>query len=414
MNDTSTISLPVLPIRNGVVVPNMVITVALESSESRSAVDAANNSGGRVLLLPLMDDVYARIGVVSQLEEVDRGKRGPRAAVVRTLHRARVGRGRPGSEDALWVEVEPIPEPDQHSAEVTSLGREYRAVVAEILEHRGMGAIAERITDMDDPGQLADLAVYSPDLSLERKLLLLETVDIGERLELVLGWMKEILADIELRERVRRETAEKIDKTQREFLLRRQLEEIRKELGEGTGDLVGDYKARMAKAGLPEDVQKAVERELDRLERIGEQSPEHSWIRTWLDTILEVPWSARSEERLDLTHAGAVLDEDHTGLEDVKKRIIEHLAVRKLRAERGVQAEVTRDTRGSGAILLFVGPPGVGKTSLGESIARALGRKFVRVALGGVHDEAEIRGHRRTYIGARPGRIVRALTEAGA
>src|SRR5205823_12973502 len=166
-------------------------------------------------------------------------------------------------------------------------------------------------------------------------------------------------------------------------------------------------------------VREAVEREIDRLERTSEQSPEHSWIRTWLDTLTELPWGQRSDDRLDLTEARAILDADHTGLDDVKERIVEHLAVRKLRRQRGLdEAGNADDTTvpargGSGAILVLVGPPGVGKTSLGESVARALGRKFVRVALGGVRDEAEIRGHRRTYVGAQPGRLVRALKEAG-
>jgi len=203
-----------------------------------------------------------------------------------------------------------------------------------------------------------------------------------------------------------------MEKTQREFLLRQQMAAIRKELGEdGADDAVGEYRTKLVERDLPEAVREAVTREVDRLERTGEQSPEHSWIRTWIDTVFELPWGTRTDDDLDIARARAVLDADHTGLDDVKDRVLEYLAVRKLRAERGLS---DAGGRGSGAILVLVGPPGVGKTSLGESIARAMGRKFVRIALGGVRDEAEIRGHRRTYVGARPGRVVRALTEAGA
>jgi ATP-dependent Lon protease len=414
LEDVRTLTLPVLPLRSGVVVPNMVVTLTLESAEARAAVAASENRGGRLLLLPRRGEDYARVGVVAQIEQIDRGGSVARAIVVRSLSRATVGSGRTGPDEALWVDVVVASEPETYDDSVRHLAREYRAVVSEILEHRGMGAVAERIGGLDDPGQLADLAVYSPDLSLEKKTELLETIDVGERLSKVLEWMREVLADIGLRERIRQETTEDLDRTQREYLLRRQLEAIRKELGESDGSLTEEYREKTASAELPAPVKNAVEREIDRLERTGEQSPEHSWIRTWLDTILEVPWSIRSEERLDLDHARRVLDADHTGLDDVKERIVEHLAVRKLRAERGLDGDRSDGyPRGSGAIILLVGPPGVGKTSLGQSVARALDRAFVRVALGGIHDEAEIRGHRRTYVGARPGRIVRALIEAG-
>jgi ATP-dependent Lon protease len=330
------------------------------------------------------------------------------SALIAGMARARIGGGQAGSGDVLWVEAEPVSEDDPGLRDEMA---EYRAVVGEILEHRGVGPIAERILDVDDPGQLADLAVYSPDLTLEQKVEVLETIDVRERLAKVQRWMDEILADITLRRKVRDEATERIDKTQREYILRQQLEAIKTELGEGAGDVTSEYRKQLADTELPEAVAEAVTREIDRLERMSEQSPEHSWIRTWLDTVFDIPWSVRSEDNLDLTAARRVLDADHTGLDDVKERIVEHLAVRKLRTERGLGAP--EEGRRSGAIVLLVGPPGVGKTSLGESVARALGRHFVRVALGGIRDEAEIRGHRRTYVGARPGRIARALTEAG-
>ena len=267
--------------------------------------------------------------------------------------------------------------------------------------------MADRVLGIENPSQLADLAVYSPDLSLEQKIELLETLDIRERLGKLMSWMGEVLADLTLRQKVRDSATERIDKSQRDYMLRQQLEAIKKELGE-EGDAASEYRQKLTEVDLPEQARDAVEREIDRLERMSEQSPEHSWIRTWLDTMFDIPWGETSEDRLDLDEAWAVLDADHTGLADVKERIVEHLAVRKLRKERGLE---NAGNLREGAILLLVGPPGVGKTSLGESVARALGRKFVRVALGGIRDEAEVRGHRRTYVGARPGRIVRALIE---
>ena len=279
---------------------------------------------------------------------------------------------------------------------------------------RGARQFAERLREVTDPSQIADLAGYSPDLSLAQKVEVLETVDVEQRLRLVLGWARETLADLSLRQQIKTSVEEGMEKTQREFLLRRQLDAIRKELGELDGNADDGtpehFRGLIASRELPDAVLRAVEREITKLEHTSEQSPEHGWIRTWLETVLELPWGVTSEDHLDVKEAAQVLDEDHDGLEDVKERILEYLAVRALQVERGL---VPVSGRGAGAILALVGPPGVGKTSLGESVARALGRKFVRVSLGGVHDEAEIRGHRRTYVGAQPGRLARALREAG-
>jgi ATP-dependent Lon protease len=388
----------------------MVVTVSIESDEARRAIAAAESSGGHLVLVPRLDGEYASVGTIAEIQEV--AGDGRSAALIAGIARAQIGAGSLRDDDVLWVAVKRLDAPDVHEEHLLDLATEYRAVVSEILEHRGIGAIADRILDIDDPGQLADLAVYSPDLSLAQKIELLETVDVEERLRLTMGWMKEILAGLTIRQRVREDASERIDKSQREFVLRQQLEAIREELGEGEGDLVSEYRTRLADAGLPEAAHEAVEREIDRLEQMSQQSPEHGWIRTWLDTVFDVPWGTATEDQLDLVAAREVLDTDHTGLDDVKERIVEHLAVRKLRKERGVDAAGERG-RGDGSIVLLVGPPGVGKTSLGESVARALGREFVRVALGGIRDEAEIRGHRRTYVGARPGRIARAVIEAG-
>ncbi|HEX2737344.1 MAG TPA: endopeptidase La, partial [Acidimicrobiia bacterium] len=294
---------------------------------------------------------------------------------------------------------------------ITELAREYRALVSGIAERRGAGRLAEALQGVTDAGALADTAGWWPDLALALRVELLETIDIGDRLEQVVGWARDALAELDVADKIRNDVTDGMEKQQREFLLRQQLAAIRKELGDDTEeDVIEEYRRRVDESGLPDGARDAATREVDRLERMSDQSPEHGWIRTWLDTMLDVPWGDRSDDRLDVTEARQILDEDHTGLDDVKDRIVEYLAVRKLRADRGLAATTGR---GQGAIVALVGPPGVGKTSLGESVARALGRKFVRVALGGVHDEAELRGHRRTYVGARPGRIVRALTEAG-
>ena len=404
MAETRELILPVLPLRNGVVFPHMVVTLRIETDEGRRAVAAAGESEGLILLVPKVNGDYASVGTVARIQDATGA-----AVVVEGIARARVGAGRTGDDGALWVDAEQYPEADVHDEALDELADEYRAVVREVLDQRGMGGVAERILGIEDPSQLADLAVYSPDLSLEQKVELLETLDIRERLGKLMSWMGEVLAGLTLRQKVRDSATERIDKSQRDYLLRQQLEAIKKELGED-GDTTSEYRQRLDDADLPEKAREAIEREIDRLERMSEQSPEHSWIRTWLDTMFEVPWGEASEDRLDLDEAWAVLDADHTGLADVKERIVEHLAVRKLRAERGLDGA---GDMSEGAILLLVGPPGVGKTSLGESVARALGRKFVRVALGGLHDEAEIRGHRRTYVGARPGRVVRALIESG-
>ncbi len=408
------VTLPLLPLTSGVVLPGMVFTMALESDEARAAVEAARTSGGRLLLVPHIEGKYASVGVIAEVMEEGALPGGLEAAAIQGVRRATIGTAVPGTGAALWVEAEPLEEGVVSPAAV-ELAREYRAVLENILLSRGAGRIASQLREVTEPGRLADVAGYSPDLSLAQKVEVLETIEIEARLRLVLGWARDTLADLTLRERIKTDVEEGMEKTQREFLLRRQLESIRKELnqldgGVGEGSEPDDYRAKLAERDLPEAVRVAVQREVDKLERTSEQSPEVGWIRSWLDTVFELPWGVESEDRLDIAEAARLLDADHDGLEDVKERILEHLAVRKLQAERGL-APV--DGRGSGAILALVGPPGVGKTSLGESVARALGRKFVRVSLGGVRDEAEIRGHRRTYVGAQPGRLVRALREAG-
>jgi ATP-dependent Lon protease len=481
MASTSTpLTLPVLPLDDEVVLPGMVVPLDLSDSEVRAAVEAAQAaaSGGdkpRVLLVPRIGGKHAGTGVLGRVEQVGRLADGDPGALIRGLERVRVGSGTTGPGAALWVEGTIVDEGAEKSADarqagdtsesgesggsrgpgdpgepggtdgpgatgpdatdgpgedaVAELMTEYKALAADWLRKRGAWQIVDRLQQIDDAGRLADNAGYSPFLSAEQKLTLLETTDPVERLRFAVTTLREHVAEQDVAESIAKDVQEGVDKQQREFLLRRQLDAVRKELAELNGDPEDegeDYRARVEAADLPEHVHKAALKELEKLERASDQSPEGGWIRTWLDTVLELPWNERTEDAYDIAGAQAVLDADHAGLQDVKERITEYLAVHKRRDERGLGVVGGRQTdaasrssttgggrRAGGAVLALTGPPGVGKTSLGESVARAMGRKFVRVALGGVRDEAEIRGHRRTYVGALPGRIVRAVKEAG-
>ncbi len=460
MTTLTTLTLPVLPLTTGVVLPQMVVTVALETDEARAAADAAMSGPGQLLLVPRIQGRYASVGAVATIETSGELPNGGRALVLRATGRAVIGVGVPGSGTALWVQAEPAQIEPGVDSTLAALATEYRATVELLLERRGMQRFAAALAGIEDPGTLADTVNDWPELSFERRIELLEAIEPTDRLTLALGWIREALADAELKDKIRHDVSDGIERQQREFLLRQQMAAIRKELGETdqTGDAIARYRSRIE--ALPTAVRAAATTEVNRLERMGEQSVESGWIRSWLDTVLDVPWAQRSTDHLDVTTARAVLDADTTGLDEAKERIVEWLAVRKLRSERGherplvselpngstlitpqgsvlstednpgedphlnpdlgcdegaitvVRPEVHTARRGDGVIIVLVGPPGVGKTSLGESVARAMGRSFVRLALGGVRDEAEIRGHRRTYVGAQPGRIVRALREA--
>jgi len=402
-------SLPVLFVTDNIVLPGMVVPIALDDA-ARAAIDAARASESKELLIaPRLEDRYPSHGVVATILQVGRIAGGGTAAVVRGERRAHIGAGATGPGAALWVEVTEVPDVEA-TDEVKALAAEYKKLLLAMLQRREAWQIIDYVNQLTDPSALADTSGYASYLTDVEKRQLLETVDVAERLRVLIDWTSEHLAEVEVNDKIAEDVREGMEKTQKEFLLRQQLAAIRKELGEGEPDGSDDYRARVEAADLPENVREAALREVGKLERASDQSPESGWIRTWLDTVLDLPWNVRTEDSTDLGAAREILDADHHGLGDVKDRIVEYLAVRTRRAERGLQVV---GGRGSGAVMVLAGPPGVGKTSLGESVARALGRKFVRVALGGVRDEAEIRGHRRTYVGALPGRIVRAIGEAG-
>ncbi|MGH7911255.1 MAG: endopeptidase La, partial [Candidatus Dormibacteraceae bacterium] len=402
--------LPVLPLTEAVVLPRMSATIPLDNEDARRAARAAFSDDGLLLLLPKVEGRFSTVGALAKIEEKGTLANGTDIVVAQARNRAILGAVTTDATGALVAEVTPRPDPSSIDDVARDLAQEYRAVMENILDLRGAQQISQVLHSIDNPGHLADMSGYSPDLSVARKVEILETLDVAERLRKLIAWHREVLAELQLKEQLKSDVSQQMEKNQREFLLRQQMEAIKKQLGESESDSADDYRTRADAAAMPEAARKEFDRELDRLERTSEQSPEHGWIRGFLDWMLDVPWAIRTDDNFDLRKARQILDEDHSGLDDVKTRIIEFLAVRKRRQERGL---TNQGGRGSGAIITLVGPPGVGKTSLGESVARALGRKFARISLGGIHDEAEIRGHRRTYVGALPGRLVRALKEAG-
>jgi ATP-dependent Lon protease len=390
--------LRLIPLEDTVVFPNMGITLTETVGDDE-----------RVVLVPRHENEFLDVGTVAEVTERVRLPGGGNAVALSGQHRALIGAAQTGPGGELRVEVDERPDDVPVDKRTRELEREYRATVEEILELRGDdGRIAAFLRAIAEPGTLADSAGYSPNLSYTQKVELLRTLDVTERLELAVRLQRESLAELQVRKRIREDVQEGAEKQQREYFLRKQMDSIRKELGEDEGSIVEEYRTKIEAAKMPEAVEEQALKELSRLERMGEQTGESSMIRTYLDWLIAVPWSKRSDEHLDPVAARVVLDADHAGLEDVKDRVTEYLAVRKLRQDRGIEVDPK-----SGAILTLIGPPGTGKTSIGESIARATGREFVRMSLGGVRDEAEIRGHRRTYIGALPGRLVRALRDAG-
>ena len=392
-----------------VVLPGATVTLTLASDELRLAVEAAvGQADGRIALTGGTEHDLA---VVARVPNVGNLPTGESAAIVQVERRARIASVDTTTDGPTFAVVEPVID-GVVSPRVDSSMLELRATLELIARLRNSRRLPELLRTIDSPGRLADSVALWAEFNDDDRLRILQAVDVSDRVDAVHSWARSHLNELQVAETIRNDVSEGMDKQQRDFVLRQQLNAIRKELGEGNDDLVGEYRTRLDELDAPDGVKAFVAKELDRLERMSEQSPEHGWVRTWLDRIFEMPWGARTDDTLDLETAQAILDADHYGLDDVKERIVEFLAARKLRHERGIVRD-DADRRGEGQVLTLVGPPGVGKTSLGESIARAMGREFVRVALGGVRDEAEIRGHRRTYVGSQPGRIVKALQEAG-
>jgi ATP-dependent Lon protease len=401
------------------VLPGAVITISLNTDELRRAVEAATSGVDAPGLLVLTGGDEHTLGVAARVPNIGNLPNGDPAAIVQIESRARIvaiDTAEPSSGDGVsFAEVELLTDAPSTSS-IDAATRELRATLDLIGELRRSRRLPEILRTTSTPGELADAVATWAEFSDADRLVVLRAVNLSDRVDAIHSWARNHLAELQVAQSIRENVSEGVDKQQREWLLRQQLNSIRKELGDGDDDVVGDFRTKLESLDAPDGVKTAIAKELDRFERMSAQSPEHAWVRTWLDRVFEMPWGKRSDDTLDLAAARLVLDADHYGLTDVKDRIVEFLATRKLRHDRGIdhrESDGGRRARGEGAIITLVGPPGVGKTSLGESIARAMGREFVRVALGGVRDEAEIRGHRRTYVGSQPGRLVRALQEAG-
>jgi len=410
--------LPVLPLRNVVAFPHGLLPLAVGLPRSVKLLEDVLD-GDRMLVLAAMTDPSVEepgpdgVYQVGTLAEVERALRidDDYQIVVRGVARVRIAQW-VAEEPYLTARTEVTPEETGDETEIEALRRELLSAARRMVAF--LPQVPEGIVDMldrlTDPSMLVYMIASNIRLEVEQAQEILAGDDVSTQMRTLLAWLQHELEVLELGQHIREEAHSEMEKTQREYFLRQQLRAIQKELGEDDqGSEIEDYRRKIEEADLPEEALKEAQREMDRLSQMNPQSAEAGVIKTYLDWLTDLPWNTLSEDNLDLDHAGQVLNEDHYGLEKVKERILEFLAVRKLRLERGVDDDYER----AAAILCFVGPPGVGKTSLGRSIARALGREFTRMSLGGVRDEAEIRGHRRTYIGAMPGRFIQALKRVG-
>jgi ATP-dependent Lon protease len=405
--------LPVLPVRDNVYFPQNIAPVLVGREKSLRAVDAAMHSNRLMLLVaqrevtiddPKQDDLFT-VGVVAEVLQAIQAPDGTMRVVFRGLERARLLQlSQTEPYLVAQIEVIPVSEP-RKSRELEALLRTAISLFEDLASHERTipPEVVAGIHYIQQEGRAADTMAHFAPLKFSDKQQVLETIDVRERLQLLVRLLRHELEVAELQQHIRERVEQEMSDTQREYYLREQLKIIQQELGERDEHFseVAEYRKRIAESGMPEEVAERALKEVDRLEKMPFASPEAAVIRTYLDVLLSLPWSQRTEDRVDINEAARILDEDHYGLKKVKERVLEFLAVRQLAGTL------------KGPILCFVGPPGVGKTSIGRSIARALGRKFVRVSLGGVRDEAEIRGHRRTYIGALPGRIIQGLRQAG-
>src|SRR6266545_4329968 len=416
-------TLPLIVIDGAVVFPYTVASLPLDE-QTAPAAEAALKDSRLVLLAARREDADAdtplalqlhRTGVVARIEQAGKLQNGMSGIVVRGLVRAVL---REQTQDAPFARFTFTEHPDrfERTPELNVLMNEVRAAIDAVLDLRDVPQeIRNFVRSLEDPGQLADNTGYSQDYTFSQRQELLETFDVAERLRKVREFYKQQYAVLEVQQRLREEVQDSSAKQQREFYLRQQQRAIQKELGEDDPDAASldDLREKLAAAKLSEVARKEVDRELRRLEQINNQSPEYQMVRTYLDWVAELPWNEHSGGAINMGFAREVLDQDHYGLDKIKERILEYLAVKQRRQDLEDADGSTPGASGRDPILAFVGPPGVGKTSLGQSIARALGRQFVRMSLGGVRDEAELRGFRRTYIGSAPGRIIQELRRAG-
>lgn len=429
------LKLPVLPLRDTVVFPGVAVPISAGRPGTVEAIQEALDGDRRMLAVcqrENVDDATPEIlfqtGVIVRVVQAQRA-RGGLQLLIQGEERALVlsydRRGEAMLEATVRVLEDQAPVGDD-ALVFQALDRELRARALELGRRRGVpsDALDQLAEGVTDAGAFADLVSFYLETSVEEKQALLETVDLEERLRKVLVAVERDLIRLEAQQNIQQKVQEELGEKQREMVLREQLKVIQRELGEDEGEEIEELRERIEALALPEEARSEVERELNRLERTHPQSAEYQVIRTYLDWVLDLPWSERTEDRIHLGEADRILAEDHYGLEDVKDRVLEYLAVRKLQMEKAAEAAQEGEEAESGArekaravgrgpILLFIGPPGVGKTSIAKSIARALGREYVRIALGGVRDEADIRGHRRTYVGAMPGRIIQGLRQAG-
>ncbi|HVO91589.1 MAG TPA: LON peptidase substrate-binding domain-containing protein, partial [Terriglobales bacterium] len=404
-------ALAILPLRNTVLFPNTVMPLTIGRPSSLMAVEDAVRKQLPIGIVaqqdstietPQIKDLY-EIGVTAEILRMSPARDGQRQVIVQGRQRFKLIellQSEPFLVARMLLLEENLPQTKEFEARVLHLREQ--ATKALSLLPQPSAELKSMIESIQYPAALIDIIASTLDVPLPQKQKILATLDVEARLHKVSEELTRQVELLELRQKIRAETKESVDKAQREYFLREQVKAIKKELGEEEGQNVEieELRSKVEALKAPPEVEKEALRELSRLERMPEMSAEHSVIRTFLDWIVDLPWNVVSEERIDLPKAREILDVDHHDLEKVKKRIIEFLAVRKL------------NPLGKSPILCFVGPPGVGKTSLGQSIARAMNRKFVRQSLGGVHDEAEIRGHRRTYIGALPGRIIQGIRKA--
>ncbi len=417
---------PVCPVRGSVLYPTMVMPIDAGRPVSIRAINAALDRDRTIVIVsqkdrdveePGADDLY-QVGTACNIMRMKKNPDGSIQMLVRAFARVRVEKYQT-SGGLIEARVSPIEVPEGDQVELEAAFRELREKFKDLVDSGGraiQNEVAQFVMNLEDAGQFADYVAYHLDFRLADKQTVLEAPSVAERLRKVLVLIDTEIELQETQRRVQREVKEEIDRNQREYFLREQIKALQKELSgsDEDEDEVEAFRAKLEALDLPEAVMKEAQRELNRLSRMHPDSAEASVIRTYLTTITELPWNVRTEDRLDIGKAETILDEDHYGLEKVKDRVLEYLAVRKLKAERAAKGELDAFEVNKGPILLFVGPPGVGKTSIAKSIAKALGREYVRISLGGARDESDIRGHRRTYIGSMPGRIIQGIRQAGA